>query len=707
VITTLRHIAAEHAAGPAEAPRPVDTARARLLVSAISLAALVTGVAGLLTGAGVLRAAGMVAYLLFGLGAAPWALSRRMGLAQRLAFTGGGSLAILILGSAVMLLGHLWHPMIFATIACVLTAPLHVAGVTAAVRELPPRATTPRQAPPRALLLSITGAALCSIAALTHRHIEPGLWGFLVKIGPLWYLGLLLIVASLALARSADEVSLAVGVLLLMLVLTGTPALVYDGPRTQSAAKHLEFVQQIRDAYHLRTPVAVYNDWPGFFSAMAWLSDVAGIRDPMGLATAWPAIIGVARVFAMRYLAGQLLDGKTLPWVAAGLSVLADPLGQDYFSPQSVGFVLGLMIFGVALSTMRLAVKATILILLGSTVTVAHQLSPYIIGGTLCVLVVFGLLRPWWIPAAVLVPVLAWTCVHWGDLAQFISLGSVGDVGNFQVPRSSVTPGLHKLPIVTVTLVAVLVGVLLVGILALVTVIRGHRRARTWAIALSPAVGLVLVAINPYGNEGIFRAILFALPWLAVLAAPTLRRAAPTLRRDDSKVIGWRSFGVSLALCATFLVAAHGLDASNVMRPQDRAALHHFLSTDTRSPEVAFMLLVGPADLDLPIAAPVAGQSHVVMTRIQIDNDGFALTGASAAANEQQITQKFVRYAANVSSSARLYALWSPASSFYGWEYGMHTREQFEALRDSFAASSSWKIAYSSGGTVLFEYTGA
>jgi hypothetical protein len=62
---------------------------------------------------------------------------------------------------------------------------------------------------------------------------------------------------------------------------------------------------------------------------------------------------------------------------------------------------------------------------------------------------------------------------------------------------------------------------------------------------------------------------------------------------------------------------------------------------------------------------------------------------------------------ANVSSSGRLYALWSPASSFYGWEYGMHTREQFEALRDSFAASSSWKIAYSSGGTVLFEYTGA
>ena len=700
MITTLRHAAAEHTADPAEGPRLADTAWARLLISAISLAALVIGGAGLLTGAGMLRAGGLLVYLLFGLGAAPWALNRRMGLAERLAFTGGASLVILIVISTVMLLGEVWHPAAFATIIAVFTAPLHIAGVTAAIRELPPGASTRRPAPPRALLLAITGAALCATAALTHRHIDPGLWGFLVKIGPLWYLGLLLIVVSLALARSADELSLAVGVLLLMLVLTGTPALVYDGPRNQTVAKHLEFVQQIRDTYHLRTSVAVYNDWPGFFSAMAWLGDVTGIRDPMGLATAWPAVIGASRVFAMRYLAGQLLDGKTLPWLAAGLSVLADPLGQDYFSPQSVGFVLGLLIFGVALSTMRLALKTTILILLGSTVTVTHQLSPYVIGGTLCVLVVVGRLRPWWIPVTELVPVFVWTCLHWDALGQFLSLGSVGDLGNFEVPSSQVTPGLHKLPIVTGTLVALIVGVLLVGLLALVTLVRGRRQRWTWAIALSPAVGLGLVAINPYGNEGIFRAILFGLPWLAVLAAAALRR-------DDSKVIGRWSLAVLLALCATYSVAAHGLDASNVLRQPDRVALHHFLSTDIRSPGVGFLLIVGPAVLDLPIADPTPGQTHVITTRKEIGTEGFALTGASADANQEQITGQFVRYAANISSAPRLYVLWSPASSAYGWEYGMHTRGQFAALRDSFAASPSWTTAYTAGGSVLFEYTAA
>ena len=691
MISTQLHLAAERAAAPAEASQPGDTARARLLLSAVSLVALLIGVAGLVTGAGVLRAAGMVAYLLVGVGAAPWALNRRMSLIQRLAFTGGTSLAVLVGVSVVMLLARVWQPMLFAAIVCAVTAALHVAGIAVAVRDLPARSAFPRPALPRALLLAIGGAALCGIAALTHRHLEPGLWGYLADIGPLWYLGLLLIVAALALARSADEVSMGVGVLLLVLVLTGTPALVYDGPRIQTAAKHLEFVQQIRETFQLGTPVAVYNDWPGFFSAMAWLSDVAGLRDPVALATAWPVIIGVARVFAMRYFAGQLLDGKTLPWLATGLGFLADPLGQDYFSPQSVGLVLGLLILGVALSAMRVAARVTIMILLGSAVTVAHQLSPYIIGGMLCVLVVSGRLRPWWTPVAVLLPVALWTGVHFGDVAQFVSLGSVGDVGNFGVPQSSVTPGLHKQPIVTGTLVAMLAGVLLVGLLALVTVIRGRRQLRTWGLAVSPAVGLVLVAINPYGNEGIFRTILFALPWLAVLAAPV--------------VVGRRSIAVLLTLCATFAVAAHGLDASNVLRRPDRVALHRFLATDIRAPEVGYLLLLGPAVLDLPIAAPGAGQTHVVLQRSQVDPRGFALTGPSATENQQHITEEFVSWTAARSPSARRYALWSPASSAYGWEYGIHTRQQFEELRDSFASSPSWRVVYSSGGTVLFEQT--
>ena len=46
-----------------------------------------------------------------------------------------------------------------------------------------------------------------------------------------------LVVLSLALFRSY-----AIGVFSLLMVLTGTPAIVYDMPRIQSAAKHVELV---------------------------------------------------------------------------------------------------------------------------------------------------------------------------------------------------------------------------------------------------------------------------------------------------------------------------------------------------------------------------------------------------------------------------------------------------------------------------------
>ena len=45
------------------------------------------------------------------------------------------------------------------------------------------------------LVLSLAGGLCCLVAGLTHRHLDPGLWGFLPRIGPLWYVGLGLVVA--------------------------------------------------------------------------------------------------------------------------------------------------------------------------------------------------------------------------------------------------------------------------------------------------------------------------------------------------------------------------------------------------------------------------------------------------------------------------------------------------------------------------------
>ena len=671
------------------------TAPARLVISAVSLAAVAIGLLGLATGVGPLRVIGLGGYLLFGVGAAPWTRFRRMELPLRLVLSVGASLSVLVLLSAAMLQLGLWYPAVAAALILVPTVPLHVLGLITAVRDHAPGARRP-DVPP-ALALSVTGALICLVTALTHRHITPGFGGFLVEIGPLWYLGLALIVVALALARSGAEFVMATGVLLLMLVLTGTPGLVYDGPRSQSASKHVELVQQIRDLHHLESTVAVYNGWPGYFSAMAWFSDVTGVRDPINIATAWPTLIGLARLVALRYLAGQLIADRGRVWIAVALGILVDTIGQDYFSPQSVGFAVGVMVFGLALADLPLRHKVAAMTVGGTTISVAHQLSPYAVGGALCVLVVFRQIRPWWLPATVLGPAVGWALLHWHDLRNFLYFDDMGNSANLKPPSTELTAGLARMPIVAINSYALLLGVLVLGLLAAVTLFRSRRDRRAWALALCPSVGVVIILVNPYGNEGIFRAALFGIPWLAVLAAQAFR--TPAHRRPM-----WSLLLTLTALSATFLVGTFGMDATNVLRPRDRDAFQQFQATNPGSDETSFLLVLGPGDL--PSSPPTQSRLHIAVKRSYIDDAGFRLNYSTPSAIAANLTTKYVQYAGKGTPAGHLYALWSPVSAYYGQEYGIHTREQFTALRDAFADSPAWKTVYASEGTVMFEYTG-
>lgn len=693
-----------------------NTVRTRLIISGLSLLALVTGLLGLTAGLDGLRIVGFGVYLLFGLGAAPGALSRYLRWYSRLFLGAVVSLSALVLISTTMLQTGQWRPALAASVLMTITGGLHIAGLVIAIREQrsqrqvsrdqagpgPDAASDDAAARPHwtvrfppALLLAGVGGIACAVAALTHRHIQPGFWGFLVEIGPLWYVGLALVIVALATVRHTTELSTAIAVVILLLIFTGTPALVYDGPRSQSASKHLEFVEQIQVLHHMHSTVAVYNSWPGYFSAMAWLSDVTGVHDGLHLATVWPVLIGLLRLIAMRYLAGQIITDRSQVWFAVALGVLADPIGADYFSPQSLGFVVGVAAFGIALSRLRLWPKLAALTAAGWTMTVSHQLSPYIVGGCLIILVAFRYVRPWYAPVAVLGPAAIWAVLHWADLSQFLSLGDAGNTKNFRPPVTIVTPGLARLPIVRETVVALLAGVLLVGLVALVVVVRRRRHVSTWAIALCPAVGLSIVAVNPYGNEGIFRAILFALPWLAILAGQAFRPAL-------ASKVHLPLLALIVALAVTFSTAAYGLDATNVLRPQDREAFRLFQAANPESPRPSYLLVLGPGDL--PSSPPTQARLHESVKRDRIDATGFMLVGRPPAVIADQLTRRYVYLYGARTDKRHLYAMWSPVSRYYGWQYGIHTPQQFTGLRDAFLRSPSWKSIYTSRGTVLFQY---
>jgi hypothetical protein len=599
-----------------------------------------------------------------------------------------------------MLGARSWHPLIAFAAVALACIPFHVLGLRSAltdVRLLSVAGWPAVRVRPATVAMVGAGGALCLAAAATHRHLDPGFYGFLTQIGPAWYAGLALLVVALVSARGDEEQEMALPVLALALVLTITPALVYDGPRSQSAGKHVDLVMQIRTYHALVSPLDIYNNWAGFFASVGWLTDIAGIRDPMSLATFWPPLIVGFRVAALRFLFGQLLSDRRQCWIAVGLAVLADSVGADYFSPQSIGFLLGLAVFGLALAPYRQSTRLALILIAGCVLAMSHQLSPYVVGGVLVVLVLFRQVRPWWTPLLVLGPAVAWALLHAKALEGFVSLKAIGLTQNFHPPTTVGSPTLERLPIVRETVVALLFSIAVLGILALIGLVKNRHQRRYWAWAACPSAGLLLVVINPYGQEAIFRAVLFGLPWLAVLGASWLS-APPRLVTRLGLLV------VALALAGANLIASSGLDAINVIRPGDIAAYRYFQRDGGPRPAMMHYLLpLGSGDL--PRGLPSRSGGHdPSLNRASIEmpvNDG---TRVSPELEMRRVTAKLLGYSGEPPRQAQLYTLWSPVQSEHDWAYAVRLPDRSAALRDAFRRSPYWRIVFHEDGTVLFRF---
>jgi hypothetical protein len=331
----------------------------------------------------------------------------------------------------------------------------------------------------------------------------------------------------------------------------------------------------------------------------------------------------------------------------------------------------------------------------GLLLSVTHQFSPYATGGILVILVLFRQVRPWWTPALVLVPAGVWALIHQTALRGVLDLSMFGRLGNFQPPRTTQVSGLQRLPIVRETVLALVAGIVLLGLLAALNLLLHRSDRRYWALACAPGAGLLVVAINPYGQEGIFRAALFGLPWLALLAAPLFSTAAARVR------VGL--LATTAGLLATFLVSSFGLDALNVVRTADLAAVRYFQEHGgPRPPTTHYLLTLGTGDL--PTTPGLRGGWHQIWGRDRLAYAVGKQPVRSGSAEERLLTTRFVRSTADPSAPPTLFALWSPVSARYGWTYGVQSLQQANMLRDAFIASPYWSVAYSRDGTFLFRY---
>lgn len=682
------------------------TGLARLALSAIFGLSVVLYAAGFALDNEALRFVALIGILFFGVGTAPLQLSERASLDLRLCVAGVVGLSIPLLLGTLMVLVPVWHPLLAAMPFGAFAVWAHIEA-SRSVLSGPLGTNILRSAQFKtrdvldvSVVCSLLGTFLWIAGIVATGHVDPGVFGFLPKAPVYWYLGLILLIAGIILARDEKEWRSALGVISLLAALTLTPAMAYGMPRTASAAKHIDFVQNILQTHTLSPSFGIFRSYSGLFDGTAWLCYLSAMHNIFAVATYFPFFIDLVMVAGLRFFLGRLTVSRYRIWIAITLSILANSIGADYFSPQAVGFTMAICVFGLALDNQAFPglgerERVGLLLLAGCAMAVTHELSPFVAGLSLVVLVIFRVIRVRYVPALILTPALLWTLVHWGDVSQFASLSDLANLANFQTPRQpliSSTPGLQRLPVVGQSSDALALGLVVFIVIAAIGLTRSIKNKAAWGLMINPGVGLVLVATNPYGGEGIYRAALFGIPWLAAIGT----QALPKARSPRSSVV----YGViATGLLGTFLVSMFGLDNANVIRPADFKVMRTY---ETTAEPYSYLLnlsdgIVLPSTVGFP-----QGSKHVVLWGTVITQAQAAITHPTSK-DVDAVAKQFYQYAeANDGKTSALYACWSLASVEYGIDYGHETYAQAVAWRNAIIASPDWKVVDSDNGSYLF-----
>ena len=200
-----------------------------------------------------------------------------------------------------------------------------------------------------ALLVGALGLWLVALQA-TDVSGMAGL-GLLDVFPVAFYLAVALVIGSMVLAlvaRQLSRMAVFANFAALILVIYGTPALLFSEPEYAWVYKHLGVIRYLEAHGSTNRLIDIYQNWPGFFAANAWLARATGM-DP-GAYAAWaPVFFELCLLAAVLYALGGLIADSRRRYAAAFMWQLGSWIGQDYLSPQAMGIVLVVVAFGIVL----------------------------------------------------------------------------------------------------------------------------------------------------------------------------------------------------------------------------------------------------------------------------------------------------------------------------------------------------------------------
>ena len=687
---------------------PIDLTR--FAVGVIALTLLLVGVLGVLAGSDALKGVGLTLFAGLGFGTALLQRNREITGTRFLCYgLATSTVGILLIGFLLVEL-RLWSAgtAVFAVCA-VLAAILHGFGVR---RHMPSflgfvnaDGTAPNSGSQnRRALAALVGGACCLVSAALNQHLNPGLGGILGSIGPIWYVGLVIIVSTIVLGRGRPS-ELAIPVVVLIVVLTVTPALVFDLPLFPWTAKHVGvtnfFIAHGSVSTQAGSVVTIYQSWPALFAGVAWLCHACHVTNPMEIARWWPPFIDLSSVIAFRYLADRVGLSAQHAWTAAAMFFLANAIGQDYYSPQSVSYFLALVIFSISFRRREqgqtiLPFEWGLLVVTSCVLAVTHQLTPFMVTAALVVMVLFGYVGSLWMPIIALVPALIWTGIHFSSVSRYLNIDQFGNLAANVASPGAAHPELHNDLLVHLSVAGQLVAMLLVAILALAVVLRWRTRLH-WMLACSAASGGGLLFASSYGNEGIFRVGLFAIPWLALLAADG--------QWTPQSLMSAASLAVVPISLVAYLFGDMGLDFGYDIRAGDVAVINVFERTGNTG-AVLFSMGYG----SVPILSTGITDKHTYYEYEDIPSHAEQNGVFNPTSSVKRLTT-FLEFsksgpgATAASRRAQYFAVTTTEAAAESEMRGLFTATQYQEFRSALALSPDWKVVARSSSATLYLFT--
>ncbi|WP_062348609.1 lipopolysaccharide biosynthesis protein [Herbidospora yilanensis] len=449
-------------------------------------------------------------------------------------------------------------------------------------------------------------------------------------------------------------------ILAVMFALHGAAVLVEPLPRFPVAWTIGGFVDYIARTGETLTALDARFNWPGFSVFSAFLIRAAGVEDAAALLNWWPLISNVAYLIPLVVIVRRLQADRRAKWLALMIFVVSQWVGQDYFSPQGMTYLLYLLFVAILVTWFlrvdpassfwkrrwtlipgerapgrttaadRIVILVLIVMIFVATAT-SHQITPFMMCGVLLGFVVFRRTRLSFMMVVLFGAIVAayvnyMAVAYWsGHLDAMV--GSVGQVGGNLTSQttgriSSTNPERLVVLYTRLAITGVILGLAGLGLLRRLKKGIGDR-----VVFVMMVVPVLSLAMLSYGGELGLRVYLFTLPATGILVAylfyPDLPSKVAPKRRFPvlAKLRPVIACGLVLGLAGAFLLARFGNEKYEWTSPQERAAIDYIYERDLETTRILY--LVPEGDGGSSISWSLTGVERVRQIRATAGRDPY------------------------------------------------------------------------------------